>query len=209
MFRRKRRSLEDFQAEIESHLAHEADEIRERNPAADFEAAAQRAFGNIAAVQEQWYEHGRPIFLDNVVRDLRLGARQIRRRPAFSLFVILTLAIGIGANSAIFSVVEAVLLRSLPYRDPGRLAMLFSGDPARELHEGRVSLLNFRDWKARNHSFEDITAWIPQTFLLRTGGAPERMRSARVFANFWPLLGVKPSSDAPLLRKRSVAEIAS
>ena len=79
----------------------------------------------------------------------------------------------------------------------------------RELHEGRVSLLNFRDWKARNHSFEDITAWIPQTFLLRTGGAPERMRSARVFANFWPLLGVKPSSDASLLRKRSVAEIAS
>ena len=192
LLRRRKRPLEDFQAEIESHLALEADALCETNPASDSEAAARRAFGNIAAIQERWYEHGRLMFLDHLARDLRLGARQIRRRPGFSLFVILTLAVGIAANSAIFSVVDAVLLRPLPYRDPGRLAMLFSGDPARELHEGRVSLLNFADWKARNHSFEDITAWLPQTFLLRTSDAPERMRSARVFANFWSLMGVKP-----------------
>jgi macrolide transport system ATP-binding/permease protein len=90
----------------------------------------RRAFGNIAAIQEQWYEHGRPIFLENLVRDLNLGARQIRRRPAFSLFVILTLAMGI---------LEAVLLRPLPYRDPGRLVMLFSGDPARVARRPRLS----------------------------------------------------------------------
>ena len=106
--------------------------------------------------------------------------------PAFRSFVILTLAIGMGANSTILSIVEAVLLRPLPYRDPGRLAMLFSGDPARELHEGRVSLPNFADWKARSHSFESMTAYIGQTFLLQTGDAPERMRSARVSADFWP-----------------------
>ena len=192
MFRRKRRSFEDFQAEIESHLALEADQIRETHPGSDSEAAARRAFGNIAAAEERWYEQGRHMFLDHLGRELRQGVRQIRRRPGFSLFVILTLAMGIGANSAIFSIVDAVLLRPLPYRDPGRLAMLFSGDPARELHEGRVSLPNFADWKARNHSFEDITAYVPQTFLLRTDGPPERMRSARVFANFWTVLGVKP-----------------
>ena len=192
MFRRKKRSFEDFQAEIESHLRLEADEIRDAAPDSDADSAARRKFGNITAVEERWYERGRYMFFDQLGRELRHGMRQIKQRPGFSLFVIATLALGIGANSSIFSVVEAVLLRPLPYWDPSRLAMLFSGDPARELHEGRVSLLNFADWKARNHSFGDMTAYIGQTFLLRTGDAPERMRSARVSANFWPLLGVKP-----------------
>jgi predicted permease len=116
----------------------------------------------------------------------------MKTRPDFSLVVILTLALGIGANSAIFSVVEAVLLRPLPYKDPSRLAMVFSGDPARELQEGRVSLLNFADWRSQSRSFDDMTIFIGQTFLLRTDGSPERMRSARVAANFWPLLGVEP-----------------
>ena len=191
MFRRKRRSYEDFQAEMESHLALEADEAGGAGRE-EAEAAARRVFGNVTNTGERWYEHGRVSLFDNLSRDLRLGLRQIRRKPGFALFVILTLAAGIGANAAIFSIVEAVLLRPLPYRDPGRLAMLFSGDPSRELHEGRVSLLNFYDWKARNHSFEDLTAYVGQTFLLHAGDTPERMRSARVFANFWPLLGVKP-----------------
>src|SRR5579871_3598838 len=148
MFRRKKRPFEDFRAEIESHLSLEADEIRETAPSVDADSAARRTFGNITAVGEQWYESGRWRFFDQLRRELRHGVRQIRLRPGFSLFVILTLAIGIGANSTIFSIVDAVLLRPLPYQDPGRLAMLFSGDPARELHEGRVSLLNFADWKA-------------------------------------------------------------
>ncbi|HKE23686.1 MAG TPA: ABC transporter permease [Bryobacteraceae bacterium] len=192
MFWRKTRSFDDFQAEVESHLSLEADELRGMEASCDSEARARRAFGNITATQERWYEHHHNMFLDHLGRDLRQGFRQIRRRPGFSLFAILTLALGIGANSAIFGVVNAVLLRPLPYPNPGRLAMLFSGDPARELHEGRVSLLNFADWKARNRSFEDITAYVGQTFLLRRGDAPERMRSARVSATFWPLLGVTP-----------------
>ncbi len=192
MFRRKKRSFEDFQAEIQSHLRLEADEIAGNAPSADSASVALRTFGNVTAVQEQWYESRRWMLFDHLRRELRHGLRQIARRPGFALFVILTLAIGIGANSTIFSIVDAVLLRPLPYRDPSRLSMIFSGDPARELHEGRVSLLNFVDWKARNHSFQDMTAYLPQTFLLRTADAPERMRSARVSANFWPLLGVKP-----------------
>lgn len=192
MFRRRKRSLEDFQAEIESHLALEADEIRDTTRLMDPDSAARRAFGNTTRIQEQWYESRRWMFVDHLRRELRHGARQIKQRPGLSLFVILTLALGIAANATMFSVVEAVLLRPLPYKDPGRLAMVFSGDPARELHEGRVSLLNFYDWKARNHSFEDMTAYVAQTFLLRTGDVPERMRSARVSANFWPLVGVHP-----------------
>jgi predicted permease len=192
MFWRKRRSPEDFREEIESHLALEADQLRDTARSAHPEAAARREFGNVTAVQEAHYEHGRWMFFDHLMRDLRQACRQIRHRPGFSAIVILTLALGIGANSAIFSIVQAVLLRPLPYKDPGRLAMLFSGDPARELHEGRVSLLNFADWKTRSRSFEDMTIFIGQTFLLGTDGSPERMRSARVPANFWTVLGVEP-----------------
>ena len=192
MWRRKKRSFVDFKEEIECHLAMEADQIRDTAPSVDPETAARQAFGNVTAAQERWYEHSHWMFFDYLSRDLRQGLRQIKRRPGFCVTVILTLAFGIGANSAVFSIVEAVLLRPLPYKDPSRLAMIFSGDPARELHEGRVSLLNFADWRNQNRSFEDMTAFIGQTFLLRTGGLPERMRSARVEANFWPLLGVEP-----------------
>ena len=105
----------------------------------------------------------------------------------------MTLGLGIGANTAIFSVMNAVLLRPLPYREPDRLAMLWSGDSAHGLFEGRVSLLNFADWKSRSRAFENMTILAGQTFLLGgNDGPPERMRSARVAENFFPLLGVDP-----------------
>jgi len=189
---RKKRSLDDFNDEIQSHLMHEADQLRDAGASSDPDAEARRAFGNITSVQETHYEHRHWMFFDHLTRDFRQALRQVRTRPGFSAVVILTLALGIGANSAIFSVVQAVLLRPLPYHDPGRLAMLFSGDPARELHEGRVSLANFADWKSQNRCFDDMTVFIGQTFLLGTDGSPERMRSARVAANFWTLLGVTP-----------------
>jgi len=192
MFRRKKRSLDDFKTEINSHLAHEADQIRDTGSCPDPDAAARRAFGNVTAAEEAGYEHGRWMFFDHLMRDVRQAVRQMKNRPGFSAVVILTLALGIGTNSAIFSIVQAVLLRPLPYRDPGRLAMVFSGDPARELHEGRVSLLNFADWKSQSRSFEDMTLFNGQTFLLGTDGSPERMRSARVPANFWTVVGVEP-----------------
>ncbi|MGH9665825.1 MAG: ABC transporter permease, partial [Bryobacteraceae bacterium] len=98
MFRRKKRSLEDFQAEIRSHLELEADEAGDTAPSADADLAARRTFGNVTAVQEQWYESGRWMFFEHLGRELRHGVRQIKRRPGFSLFVILTLALGMGAN---------------------------------------------------------------------------------------------------------------
>ncbi|HZQ51089.1 MAG TPA: ABC transporter permease [Bryobacteraceae bacterium] len=192
MFWKKRRSAEDLREEIASHLAHQVDELRDRGRCADPEAAARRAFGNITAFEEASYERRHWMWLDHLVLDLRQAVHQLKKRPGFSVMVVLTLALGIGANSAIFSVIRAVLLRPLPYKDPGRLAMLFADDPARELHEGRTSLLNFADWKKENRSFEDMTVFTPQTFLLGTEGAPERMRAARVPANFWPVLGVQP-----------------
>ncbi len=203
MFWRRKRSLMDLAAEIESHVAHEADQVQERGRAReDAEAAARRAFGNVTAVEEAFYQNGRWRVWDQFTRDLRHALRLFWRRPGFSAVVVLTLALGIGANTAIFSVVHAVLLRPLPYRDPGRLMMLWSRDAAHGVEEGRVSLLNFADWKKRSHTFEDMTFFIGQTFLLgNKDGPPERMRSARVTSNFFPMLGV-----APMLGRAFTAE---
>ncbi len=192
MFRKKRRCPEDLREEIASHLAHQADDLRDFGGCADPESAARRVFGNVTAVEEASYEHQHWMWFDHLKRDLRQSFRQSKRRPGFSAMVVLTLALGIGANSAIFSVIQAVLLRPLPYKNPDRLAMVFGDDPARELHEGRTSWLNFGDWKNQNRSFKDMTLFTPQTFLLGTNGAPERMRLARVPANFWSVLGVQP-----------------
>src|SRR5436309_2819201 len=111
---RSKRSLDDFKAEIESHLAHEADQLRDSRTANDPDHTARRTFGNVAHVQETFYERGRSMLLDHFTRDLRHALRLMRSRPAFSAIVILTLALGIGANSAIFSIIRAVLLRPLP-----------------------------------------------------------------------------------------------
>ena len=115
MWWRKKRSFGDFREEIESHLAIEADELGDVETRGDSDSAARRAFGNVAATQEKWYEHNQWMFFDFLKRDLRQAFRQIKRRPGFCLVVILTLALGIGANSAVFSIIQAVLLRPLPY----------------------------------------------------------------------------------------------
>ena len=193
MLWRRKRPLDDFAEEIQSHITLEADELRENGEAgADSEITARRAFGNITSFREAFYERGRWLFWDNLQRDLRQAIRQMGRAPGFSAVVILTLALGIGANTAIFSLINAVLLRPLPYRNPGRLAMLWTDDPAHNDHEGLVSLFNFGDWKKRSHTFEDMTLFRGQTFLLGSDGSPERLRSARVPANFFTLLGVEP-----------------
>jgi predicted permease len=193
MFWRKKRPWSDFAEEVQSHLAHEADELQERGVAlANAGSRARRVFGNPISIQEEVYRRSRLWWWDQFSGDLRHALRLFWKRPGFSAVVVLTLALGIGANSAIFSVINAVLLRPLPYFAPQRLAMLWSEDSAHGLKEGRVSLLNFADWKRRSHNFEDMTLFIGQTFLLGNNGPPERMRSARVPANFFPLLGVEP-----------------
>jgi hypothetical protein len=154
---RKKRTADDLAEEIRSHLTLAADRIRESGTFAnDSETTARRAFGNITTVQEAFYERGRWLLWDHLVRDLRHAVRLMRRKPGFSAVVVLTLALGIGANTAIFSLINAVLLRPLPYEDPGRLAMLWTDDPADDAHEGRVSLPDAHDWQSRNRSFEDM-----------------------------------------------------
>jgi putative ABC transport system permease protein len=130
--------------------------------------------------------------------DFRYALRWLRKTPAFTVVAVLTLAIGIGANTTIFSVIQAVLLRPLPFRDPGRLCLVMERLP--NIGALGPSWENLQDWRAQNHSFEGIAAArnAPMTF---TGaGEPERLQAQMASAGLFPLLGVQP------VRGRAFAE---
>src|SRR6266700_7893697 len=126
MFRRKRKQS-DFSAEIEAHIQHESERLQEQGLSEeDARAAARRAFGNIMQAEERFYESGRQLWWDHLGQDLRFGLRMLRRNPGFTVTVILTLALSIGANTAIFSIVNALILKSLPYSHPERMGAIYT-----------------------------------------------------------------------------------
>src|ERR1700722_2893749 len=129
------------------------------------------------------------------VQDLRFALRTLSKSPGFVAVVLLLLALGIGANTAIFSVVEAVLLRPLPYRAPDRLYMLFKAVPARHLDWDWTSYPTIRDWTEQSHSFEEIAFVLrPEGSLvtLTSGDQPETLQGSKISGNLFPLLGVPP-----------------
>src|SRR5262249_15523196 len=125
-----------------------------------------------------------------LLQDLRYSARMLVKNPGFTLTVILTLTLGVGANAAIFSVVNTVLLRPLPYQDPDRLVRLWESNSKRGLPENTTSTPNFEDWRKRNLVFEQLAAQEYATYNLTDSGEPERVAAAMVTANLFPTLGV-------------------
>lgn len=127
------------------------------------------------------------------LQDLRYAARILRKYPGFSLAIILTAALGIGANVTIFSALDAVLLEPLPYNDPDRLVRLSESNPAQSQAEAPVSVPNFQDWQRQQSSFEEVSALELATFNLTGRGEPQRLAAARITANLVPMLGVTPA----------------
>ncbi|HWN45622.1 MAG TPA: ABC transporter permease [Thermoanaerobaculia bacterium] len=123
---------------------------------------------------------------------MRKGFLNLSRNVGFTLTAVLTLSLGIGATVAIFSIINAVLLRPLPFKDPGRLVMFWQSSPVRGIDQDRVAPANFLDWRAENRSFVDLAGIHPLSFNVTGGEEPERVRGARVSASLLPLLGVNP-----------------
>ena len=130
--------------------------------------------------------------IGDLAQDLHYGLRMLVKNPSFTIVAVLALALGIGANSAIFSVVNTVLLRPLPYKNPGRLVMLWEEATHLGFPKNTPSPANFIDWRAQNTVFEAMAAMVERSFNLTGVGEPERFDGRRVSANLFDLLGVQP-----------------
>jgi len=187
----KRRDA-DLERELESDLELEEEEQRERGLSGE-EAhyAARRAFGNTTLIREQTRSVWFGAWAESFMRDLRYGLRGMSRNAGSSVFAILIVGLGIGGASTIFSVVNALLLRPLPFRDPGRLVWISNGENYSTQAE------HFVDLRDQNHSFADLAGW---SGYYRTGnmeltgtGDPERITGVPVTENLFALLGVVPA----------------
>ncbi|MCM3905196.1 MAG: ABC transporter permease, partial [Pyrinomonadaceae bacterium] len=130
--------------------------------------------------------------MESLVKDLRYGVRSLLKHPGFTCIAVLTLALGIGANTAIFSLVNAVLLRALPFREPDRLVMVWEDASFAGFPRNTPAPANYADWKEQNHVFEDMATFDDRSFNMTGDGEPEKVQAFGVTANFFGLLGVKP-----------------
>jgi putative ABC transport system permease protein len=137
-------------------------------------------------------ERRRMNMLGGLWQDLRYGARMLWKNPGFTAVAVIALALGIGANSAIFSVVNTVLLRPLPYKDPDRLVLVWEDRTARGYPRDTPAPANYVDWRDQNKVFEGMAAIATHSLNLTGSGEPERIEGKRVSASFFPLLGVEP-----------------
>ncbi len=125
-------------------------------------------------------------------QDLRYGLRMLFKNPGFAAVVVLTLALGIGANTALFSIVNGVLLNPLPYEQPDRLVALYARTAA--FTRSSISYPNFQDWRRDNRSFSALAAFREDDFNLTGMGDAQRLSAEMISATFFPILGVQPIS---------------
>jgi predicted permease len=189
---RKRKQDAEMTEELRAHV-----ELRTRRNLAsgmspeEARYAAHRSFGGEEQIKERCRDERVRglVWLEQFVQDVRYAARTLRKNPGFATVVVLTLALGIGANTAIFSVVHAVLLRGLPYNEPERVMRVLSTVGT---NRGSTTAPDFVDWRSSAQSFEGMAAVSGQSYNLIGNGEPERISGARVSANYFEVLGLTP-----------------
>ena len=132
------------------------------------------------------------MWLEDLARDVRYALRTLRKSPAFTTAAAATLALAIGANTAMFSVLNAVLLRPLPYRSPEQLAMLWTEDPTENLREGRSALWDVEQWRSQSQSFADMATFDAVSRTLTGADGAEQIVGASISPNLLSLLGIQP-----------------
>jgi predicted permease len=185
----KSRGETELDAELQSHLEALAEENIHRGMTPEEAGyAARREFGGIEQTKELYRERRGLPFLETLFQDIRFGTRMLAKNPGFTIVAILTLALGIGANTAIFSVVKAVLLRGLPFKDPAHLVRVNES----VVHGGRspVAYPNYLDWRAQNHVFEEMAAFADCELIVSGKDKSDRVDCEQVTDTYFPLLGV-------------------
>jgi putative ABC transport system permease protein len=187
MFWRRRRSQSDFTAEIQAHLEAEADVLRGRGYSEEeAKTMARRAFGNVRAAEERFYEARRWLAWDSLVRDVRYALRTLRKTPGLVALVVLCLGLGIGVNTTLFSLFNAVLLRGPSAREPERLVQIEPGNG------DQISYLNYQDL-GRPAGFADLAISRRTALNFSSGSTLQSVSALQVSANFFELLGVGTS----------------
>jgi len=187
----KNRTDSELAEELESHLAmHVADNLSSGMNPQEARRQALLKLGGITQARELLRERNRLPRIESFIQDLRYATRMLRKNPGFTTVAVLTLALGIGANTAIFSVVNGVLLRPLPYEDPSRLMSVFSSSQV--YPESSTSPPDFRTLRERNTSFAGLSAFYGSFFNLTGTGQPERVLGSVVSAEYFSTLGVQP-----------------
>jgi predicted permease len=192
LFRRKKLSGE-VQEELQFHLeARVRDNLAAGMTPQEARQDAVRRFGGELLASEKTRDADILAWLETLGKDARFAFRSLAKHRGVTAVAVLSLALGIGANTAIFSAIHAVLLRPLPYKDPGRLAFLWMDNRRLGLHEDLTSYPNFEDWK-KNRSFEDLAGFVPTDSIMSALEEPARVPDALITSNLFSVLGVQPA----------------
>jgi predicted permease len=192
----KRRRLErDLEEELEFHLAKRAEKNRALGLGAhDARVAARRRFGNVTLVKEDCRETWTFTWMETLWQDVRYAARILAKKPGFAAVVVFSLALGIGANTSVFSALNTVMLHGLPYEHPENLATIWSMQKRDPSFEGFAPIAEVTDWKKENHVFDDIAAISLSYPTALTGiGEPGPIPTQLATPNFFALVGVQPA----------------
>ena len=190
IFRRSYKEQE-LSEELQFHLERQIEQnLAAGMPPEEARHAALRLFGGVQQVKEECRDMRRVNYVENFLQDVRYGVRQLRRSPGFAVVAVLTLALGVGANTALFSVVNGVLLNPLPFPDPNQLVALHESKPFFE--QGAIPYPQFLDWQKQNRTFSAMAVYRSTGLSLTGLGEAERLNAEFVTSDFFPLLGVKP-----------------
>jgi hypothetical protein len=183
----------DLDEELRYHIEQQTEQnIRLGMNPEEARCAARKAFGGVEQAKERSRDARGIRWLEEFWQDLRYGARMLKKRPGFTIIAVLTLALGIGANTAIFSMIYGVILRPLPYHEPERLVRLWTNNANENNPKDGTSYPNLVDWRDQSKAFTQIANYMGDMVFLTDGDTPEQVRIDRVSANLFPLLGVQP-----------------